>query len=184
MMWSDVPLWISVLVVGAGLLAVGGATGVIHAALRRPGVSDGSLGRPASKSGPAAALLGGWLLVVGALAGAGVFRAREGTFPTIVLGVFGPIVVGWALFMLSPTIRRLADAIPPHWAIAAQTPRIFGFTFLALMAEHKLPGVFALRAGWGDIFVGAVAPLVAYGLARTRFSPVVPARFRRSTLRG
>ncbi|HEY8201140.1 MAG TPA: hypothetical protein VII47_07280, partial [Actinomycetota bacterium] len=162
MMWSDVPLWMSVLVVAAAVAVVGGAAVVVHVALRR---SDGSLGEPASLSGPTAALLGGWLLVVGALAGAGVFRARTEGFPVIVLGVLVPIVIGWALFKLSPTVRRLADALPAPWAIAVQTPRIFGFTFLVLMAQHKLPGVFANRAGWGDIFIGAVAPLVAYGLA-------------------
>ena len=39
--------------------------------------------------------------------------------------------------------------------------RIAGFTFLVLYSAGLLPGVFALPAGWGDIFIGATAPFVA-----------------------
>jgi hypothetical protein len=163
MVWSDVPLWISVFVVAAAVAAAGGVTAIVHAALRR---SEGSLGRSGSQAGTAAALLGGWLALSIALAGAGVFRTTaQSPFPVIVVAVLLPIAIGSALLVASPVVRTLADAIPPRWAIAAQTPRIFGFTFLVLMAQHQLPGVFANRAGWGDIFVGAIAPLVAYWFA-------------------
>jgi hypothetical protein len=40
-----------------------------------------------------------------------------------------------------------------------------GFTFLVLYAAGLLPGVFALPAGWGDIVIGATAPLAALKLA-------------------
>jgi hypothetical protein len=160
MFWSDVPLWISVFVMVATVFAALGMAAAIHVAVRR---SDGSLGRPAPLSVGAAALLGGWLLVSVVLAGAGVFRANPGSsLPPIILGVFLPVVIGCAAFLLSPTLRRLADAVPPHWAIAAQAPRVFGFIFLALFAQDRLPAVFAYRAGYGDILVGAAAPLVAY----------------------
>lgn len=166
MFWSDVPIWISVAVIGAAVFAASGVTGAIHVARRR---SERSAERPTPRSGAAGALLGGWLLVSIALAGAGVFRARaETAVPSIILGVAVPILIGCALFVRSPTLRRLADALPPHWALAAQAPRIFGLTFVALMAQDRLPGVFAYRAGYGDILVGAAAPLVAYWYVRRR----------------
>jgi hypothetical protein len=43
--------------------------------------------------------------------------------------------------------------------------RIAGFTFLALYAAGILPGIFALPAGWGDIAIGATAPVAAIKLA-------------------
>lgn len=166
MFWSDVPIWISVAVIGATVFAASGVTGAIHLARRR---SERPAERPTPRSGAAGALLGGWLLVSFALAGAGVFRARaETAVPPIIFGVAVPILIGWALFVRFPTLRHLADALPPHWALAAQTPRIFGLTFVALMAQDRLPGVFAYRAGYGDILVGAAAPLVAYWYVRRR----------------
>lgn len=164
MFWSDVPIWISVMVIGATVFAASGVTGAIYLARRRSARPvEGSM----PGSGAAGILLGGWLLVSFALAGAGVFRAAaETAAPPIIFGVALPILIGWALFVRSPKLRRLADAVPSHWALAAQTPRIFGLTFLALMAQDRLPGVFGFRAGWGDILVGAAAPLVAYWYVR------------------
>jgi hypothetical protein len=46
-----------------------------------------------------------------------------------------------------------------------QSWRIAGFTFLALYTVGLLPGVFALPAGWGDMAIGATAPLAALKLA-------------------
>ena len=46
-----------------------------------------------------------------------------------------------------------------------QSWRIVGFVFLVLAAYGILPRLFALPAGWGDIVIGATAPLVALKLA-------------------
>lgn len=166
MLWSNVPVWISVAVVGATVFAAFGVGIAIHVARRRAG---GMAEQPVLRAWPSAALLGGWMLLTFALAGAGAFRAdAQSVVPPIIFGVLGPILVGCALFLGLPSLRRLPGAVPAHWALAAQAPRVFGFTFLALMAQGHLPGVFAYRAGYGDIFVGAVAPLVAYWYLRRR----------------
>jgi hypothetical protein len=46
-----------------------------------------------------------------------------------------------------------------------QAWRIAGFVFLVLYTYSILPGQLALPAGWGDIAIGATAPLVALKLA-------------------
>jgi hypothetical protein len=166
MFWADVPAWVSAAVVGATVFAASGVVGAIQVARRR---SVGPAERPVLGAWPSAALLGGWMVVAYMFAGAGAFRADPQTVaPPIVFGVATPILVGCALFTGLPKLRRLAGAVPAHWALAAQAPRVFGFTFLALMARDQLPGVFANRAGYGDIFVGAVAPLVAYWYLRRK----------------
>ena len=37
-----------------------------------------------------------------------------------------------------------------------------GISFVVLYADHRLPAPFAPVAGWGDIFIGGTAPLVAW----------------------
>ncbi|MGH2720414.1 MAG: hypothetical protein ACRDJO_02265 [Actinomycetota bacterium] len=157
MTWADVPLWVSIVVMTSGVAAVVGVGALLlHAAARDPG--SGASARDALT---VAAALGAWLAVAVALAGAGVFRARETTALPMAVGVGLPLVAGVSFVLLAPAGRRLARALHPAWAIALQTPRVLGFVFLALMAQDRLPAVFALRAGWGDVAVGAAAPLVA-----------------------
>jgi len=53
----------------------------------------------------------------------------------------------------------------PRTLTFLQAWRIAGIAFLALYTYGILPGLFALPAGWGDIVIGATAPLVAMTLA-------------------
>jgi hypothetical protein len=158
MIWADVAPWIWVVIMTAAVAAVLGITAIIRALA---GSRDGGTDVRSRDAWTAAITLGTWLVAAVALAGAGVFRARADTPLPMLLGVGIPIAAGLGFVLLMPAARRLAGAVHPAWALAAQTPRILGFVFLALMAQGRLPGVFALRAGWGDIAVGAAAPLVA-----------------------
>jgi hypothetical protein len=156
----SVPLWVWVLVIGASALAAVGTVGGIHLAVRRNQVSLASAG-----------LVTAWLVSSLILASQEVFRARESGLPSIVFAVAGPIVLGLTLFRFWPAVRRLVDAIPRAWLLAAQAPRVFGVTFLVLLARDELPGIFAHPAGYGDILVGVAAPVVAYlYAARTSWS--------------
>src|SRR5258708_33653286 len=78
--------------------------------------------------------------------------------------------------MRSPEVSLRLNPEPPCFTLFAMPSnprtltfvhswRIAGFTFLALYAAGLLPGVFALPAGWGDIAIGATAPLAALKLA-------------------
>jgi hypothetical protein len=57
-------------------------------------------------------------------------------------------------------ISRLIDAIPRPWVIAVQFYRVEGVTFLIPYASHRLPGLFALPAGLGDVAVGLAAAVI------------------------
>lgn len=78
-------------------------------------------------------------------------------------GIVGAILVYWR----SAELRRAIAAIPGPALIAVQYWRVVGATFVILFTMGQLPAHFALPAGWGDVAVGLLAPLVALALART-----------------
>ena len=101
-----------------------------------------------------------WLIGVFLLGAGNVFRND-------VLTTRIPIAIGATLFagyllLLSPTFRRIVDAVPQHWLIGIQTFRILGGLFLVRYFAGELPGLFALPAGIGDVATGLLAPFVAY----------------------
>jgi len=107
-----------------------------------------------------------WFAGMIALSASGAFVAGAGGPPTIALGVFPPLIIGGAGLVFSRTIRTKALAIPQPWLVAVQSLRMLGIVFVILLGYGVLPPQFALPAGWGDFVVGALAPLVAYALAR------------------
>jgi hypothetical protein len=87
--------------------------------------------------------------------------------PPLALGlaVIIPIAVFLFWFATSAGFRQFALSLNPRILTFAQSWRIVGFTFLVLYSAGLLPGVFALPAGWGDIAIGATAPLAGLKLA-------------------
>jgi hypothetical protein len=77
----------------------------------------------------------------------------------IPIGIFGI----WAA--VSQPFRQFLLSLNPSTLTFVQAWRIAGFVFLVLYAYKILPGQLALPAGWGDIVIGATAPLVALKLA-------------------
>jgi hypothetical protein len=74
------------------------------------------------------------------------------------------LFLGW--FAASRTFREFVLSLDVSTLTFLQSWRIAGIVFLALYTYHILPGMFALPAGWGDIFIGATAPVAALWLAR------------------
>ena len=114
----------------------------------------------------ASVALAAWLGLV-LLGGATGFFAGL-PFPgtqVIILGlVVATIVAGFAV----PALRAWIDGLPLRALISINVFRMVGFVFLAYAARGQLAQVFADRAGWGDIAVGALAlGLVAAGEPRT-----------------
>ena len=120
-----------------------------------------------------ALLLVGWFVVVLTTSVAGFYRPPSGRPPTIQYGLLIPIVAGVLLFRTWPLLRRTLAIVPNQWIVAAQFYRVLGVIFLVLYAGGRLPGLFALPAGLGDVLVGILAPFVAAAYAR---SPEVTAR--------
>ena len=113
-----------------------------------------------------AGLIGAWFVF--SLGASALHLYKTGpNDPPLPLGLAAltPIVLFVTWFMLSAKFRAFALSLSPSVLTFVQSWRIAGFTFLALAAYGILPVLFARSAGWGDIFVGATAPLVALGLA-------------------
>jgi hypothetical protein len=81
------------------------------------------------------------------------------------LAVLIPIVIVAIWSAASQPFRQFLLSLNPRALTIVQAWRIAGFTFLVLYTYGILPGAFALPAGWGDIAIGATAPLVALKLA-------------------
>jgi len=91
------------------------------------------------------------------------FFSRDSTArtPRIAYGIIPfALTIGW--FLISPSLRRMVDEIPPQWMIGLQANRILGVLFLVAFAQGRLPAQFAIPAGAGDVLVSLAAPIVAY----------------------
>ena len=159
---DDLPsyVWALVLAAAVGIPATTSIVlyrGAVAAGLGRRGATD--------VAAAVAAVLGGWLVLTGSLARAGVYQGREGG------PWFGAAFAGLLLALLLATRIPLVSRILADPGAAARlalphTLRVVGVVFLILMAQGHLPAAFALPAGLGDIAIGVAAPFVAGRLAR------------------
>jgi hypothetical protein len=114
----------------------------------------------------AAVLLGGWFAATVLIAGSGWYGTRPGRLPWQPIAMAGSLAALLALGRI-PVVRRALTA--PGMAgrlVLPQSFRVAGVFFLLYLALGRLPAVFAVPAGLGDIAAGIAAPLVARGLAR------------------
>ncbi len=111
-------------------------------------------------------LIAAWFIFALSASGLHLFKT-DPDVPPLALGlaVLIPLVVFLLWFATSVGFRQFALSLNPRTLTFVHSWRIAGFTFLALYAAGLLPGVFALPAGWGDIAIGATAPLAALKLA-------------------
>jgi hypothetical protein len=85
------------------------------------------------------------------------------------LSVLMPIVIVAVWSAASQSFRQFLLSLNPRTLTFVQAWRIAGFVFLVLYTYNILPGQLALPAGWGDIAIGATAPLVALKFANSRY---------------
>jgi len=93
-------------------------------------------------------------------------RDRFYLTPLIPIFAAGSIMIALVGFALSPALRRAIEAAPLPALIGVQLYRAIGALFVILLALGQLPAHFAEPAGWGDVFVGVTAPLVAFALVK------------------
>jgi hypothetical protein len=108
----------------------------------------------------------GWFVVAMSLAWTGIYEGASHRLPTIPFGILVPIVVGAFLIWRSETVSRIVDAVPQQWLIGLHLFRALGGIFLVLYAAGRMPGLFALPAGVGDLLVVGLAPFVAWAYTR------------------
>lgn len=113
------------------------------------------------------ALLMAWFAFATWTSFAGWYGGPGRRLPTIQYGLFIPIVVAVLLFFAWPRLRRTLAIIPNEWLIGVQFYRILGLIFVVLYASARLPGLFALPAGVGDVSVGLLAPFAAAAYLRS-----------------
>src|SRR5215207_1500926 len=102
-----------------------------------------------------AAGLGGWLVLSGLLAGAGVYSQDPGEGVPWFLVVFTATLIALLLATRIALVSRiLADPGMPARLALPHTLRVVGVLFVIVMAQGHLPAVFALPAGLGH--TGAV----------------------------
>lgn len=155
------PAYLWVILVFSSLAVVGFFLFGLSSALRR----RGNAGNPALVRTAAGVLLG-WLGLSIALAAAGAYEARPyRIFPYIALAINLPILIGGIAMWRSARLREIVNLIPPSWLIAFQAYRGQGGLFLLLSGLGLLPAAFAIPAGFGDVFVGATAIMVAAAFA-------------------
>ena len=160
----DLPSYVWALVL-AGVIGIPAATSAV---LYRGAIAAG-LGRRAATTVTATtvAVLGGWLVVSGLLAGAGVYRQDPGeTVPWFLMAVGGTLIALLLATRIPRVSRILAEPGTPARLALPHTLRVVGVLFLIVMAQGHLPAAFALPAGLGDIAIGVAAPFVALRLAR------------------
>jgi hypothetical protein len=103
-----------------------------------------------------------WFAAYLYLAARGVFQNNvAGPIPLLPIGLLLPLVAGFVAFQTMPAIRSAIERIPQEHLIGIQGVRLMGFAFLLLLAQSKLPALFALPAGLGDMLVGFEAFFVA-----------------------
>jgi hypothetical protein len=111
-------------------------------------------------------LLGAWFVVT--LVASGLHLYQNGpNQPPLPLGLAAltPVIVFLVWFTVSASFRKFTMSLNVRALTVVQTLRIVGYVFLVLASYSILPRVFALSAGWGDIAIGATAPLAAFTLA-------------------
>jgi hypothetical protein len=152
-------------------LVLVGAIGIpvaTSAVLYRGAIAAGIAHRAATAvTAMAAAVLGGWLVASGVLAGAGVYSQDPGdAVPWFLVAVAGTLIALLLATRIPIVSRILAGPGAPARLALPHTLRVVGVLFLIVMAQGHLPAAFALPAGLGDIAIGVAAPFVARRLAR------------------
>lgn len=111
----------------------------------------------------------GWVAGSAALADAGVYREDPAvTTPWLGVAAVGALVVVLLATRIPVVTRILAGPRMPALLAVPQALRVVGVAFLLVLALGKLPAVFAVPAGLGDMAVGVAAPFVARRLADGR----------------
>ena len=113
-----------------------------------------------------AGLLLVWFVAVFSASAGHLFKNQSAQFGLgVAVAALVPMIVFSLWFTVSEGFRNFALSLNPRTLTSVQVWRILGFTFLLLEARNVLPSVFALPAGYGDMFIGVTAGFAAWKLA-------------------
>jgi hypothetical protein len=113
-----------------------------------------------------AGLLAVWFIAVFWASAAHLFLNPLAQFGVgVAVSATVPLIVFSLWFAVSEGFRNFALSLNPRILTSVQVWRIVGFTFLLLQVRNVLPAIFALPAGYGDMFIGVTAGFAAWKLA-------------------
>ena len=114
-----------------------------------------------------------WALTSAVLAGNDVYLFEPWRkLPWLPVAMIAPQVVVALLARRVPVVSRILARPDALWRLTVpQTFRLVGVAFLVAMALGRLPAVFALPAGLGDIAIGVEAVVIARNLRRGVIGP-------------
>ncbi|AXI47611.1 hypothetical protein C1J03_17320 [Sulfitobacter sp. SK012] len=129
--------------------------------------SEAQIARPEFAK-PMLVLVVVWLFAIVLLGRAGVFHTAPSDPPalTLLAMLLPPLLFLFAMRL--SWFRTHVLSINPIWLNGMQGLRILGAGFLFVAAYGHLPVIFAFFAGWGDVLVAFLAPLVVVKLAANR----------------
>ncbi|MBR7837797.1 hypothetical protein KDL01_31270 [Actinospica durhamensis] len=126
--------------------------------------------RPPRTAFTLAALCGavwiGWIALSARLADLDLYRPKPAAAPWFVLAFVGALTVALTATRIPAVSRTLATPAALARLTLPHTLRVAGASFLIAAALGRLPFLFALPAGLGDIAIGLEAPFVARRLER------------------
>ena len=117
------------------------------------------------------AIISLWFLLALSCSLLGVFDSKQRLPIPLGAAAILPVVAYAIWYLRAAEFRQFVLAADLRILTLAQTWRVGGVVFLILHREGLLPGVFALPAGWGDIAIGATAPLVAWVISSEKNFP-------------
>jgi hypothetical protein len=161
---STLPMYVWVIVL-VGLI---GTTATMCVMLWRGALTAGLSRRTAIRVATVTAIVwAAWAMTSALLAHADVLRfAPERKLPGFAVAVIAALAVGFLITRV-PAVARILAQPDALWGLTL--PQVFrpvGAAFLVAMALGRLPAVFALPAGLGDIAIGIEAVFVARALRR------------------
>src|SRR2546425_8393423 len=107
--------------------------------------------------------LGGWFVLVVILGATRALYYEHGLgTPGLGMAVALPIVMLCLTVARVNSLRENFHRVALSLLVGVHTVRLLGISFIVLYAAGRLPAPFAPVAGWGDIFIGATAPLLAW----------------------
>ena len=108
-----------------------------------------------------------WATLIAVLGRKGVLQARAGEgVPPIAIVLVAALLLLASSLIGSTTLRRLLSR--QSVLIQLHIWRLLGVVFLILWAQGKVPALWALPAGIGDILIAATAPWIARHLVTAR----------------
>lgn len=149
-------------------VAVVGPTAVVVIALCAVLWSERASSRDARVGAASGVILAMWAVGAIILARRGAFEQPPGevSVPPVGAALAAGLLAMASLLAISPTLRRLLSR--QSRLIRLHLWRLEGLVFLFLMARGRLPALWALPAGIGDVLVAVTAPWIARHLETSR----------------